>query len=138
MVARVEPNGSQADYYPHYTSYYISAYDGCYTAAMTALSLRMPGELERRLEMEARRAGVPRSEIARTAIEELLDRRERERYLAAFVAEARATYGDSKVREESLALADEALPLDNEALEVAETRQARRPTRRREKRKVGA
>ena len=105
---------------------------------MTALSLRMPGELERRLDMEARRAGVPRSEIARTAIEELLDRRERERYLAAFVAEARATYGDSKIREESLALADEALPLDNEALEVAETEQARRPTRGREKRKVGA
>lgn len=105
---------------------------------MTALSVRVPAELERRLDMEARRAGVPRSEIARTAIEELLDRRERERYLAAFVAEARATYGDSKVREESLALAEEALPLDNEALEVVETRQARRPTRRREKRKVSA
>ncbi len=66
---------------------------------MTALSLRMPEELERRLDMEARRAGVPRSEIARTAIEELLNRRERERYLAAFVAEARATYGDAKIRE---------------------------------------
>jgi predicted transcriptional regulator len=105
---------------------------------MTALSLRVPAELERRLDMEARRAGVPRSEIARTAIEELLDRRERERYLADFVAEARATYGDSKIREESTALADEALPLDNEALEVTETRQARRPTRGREKRKVSA
>jgi predicted DNA-binding protein len=105
---------------------------------MTAISLRMPGELERRLEMEARRAGVPRSEIARTAIEELLDRRERERYLAAFIAEARATYGDAGIREESLAIADEALPLDNESLEVAETRQARRRTRGRAKRKVGA
>jgi predicted transcriptional regulator len=105
---------------------------------MTALSLRMPGDLERRLDAEARRAGVPRSEIARTAIEELLDRRERERYIAAFVAEARATYGDAKIRQESLALADEAMPLDNEALEVVEARQARLPTRGREKRKVGA
>jgi predicted transcriptional regulator len=138
MVARVEPNGSQADYDPRYISYYVYVYDVCYAAAMTALSLRMPGELERRLEMEARRAGVPRSEIARTAIEELLDRRERERYLSDFVAEARATYGDSRIREESTALADEALPLDNEALEIAETSQARRPTRAREKRKAGA
>ena len=105
---------------------------------MTALSLRMSGELGRRLEMGAHWAGVPRSEISRTAIEELLARRERERYLADFVAEARATNGDSKIREESTALADEALPLDNEALEVAETSQARRPTRGREKRKVGA
>ena len=98
----------------------------------------MPGELERRLDTEARRAGVPRSEIARTAIEELLDRRERERYLAAFVAEARATYGDAKTRREYLEFADEALPLDNEALEVADSRQSRRPTRGRAKRKVGA
>ena len=88
--------------------------------------------------MEARRAGVPRSEIARTAIEELLNRRERERYLAAFVAEARATYGDAKIRDESRALADEALPLDNEALEAADTRPSRRPTRGREKRKASA
>ena len=105
---------------------------------MTALSLRIPEELEARLDKEARRAGVPRSEIARTALEDFLARRERERFLAAFVAEARATYGDPTTRAEMLALADEALPLDNEALQIAETRPTRSKARRNASRKVGA
>lgn len=105
---------------------------------MTALSLRIPEELEGRLDKEARRAGVPRSEIARTAIEEFLARRERERFLAAFVAEARATYGDATTRNETLELAEEALPLDNEALKIAEAGQTRRKIRRNPIRKDGA
>ena len=40
---------------------------------MTALSLRIPEELEARLDKEARRAGVPRSAIARTALGALAD-----------------------------------------------------------------
>ena len=106
---------------------------------MAALSLRLPEELESRLDTEARRAGVPRSEIARTALEDFLARRERERFLAAFVAEARATYGDAVTRDEMIALADEALPHDNAALEIAEAGQARRrKARRNARRKVGA
>jgi predicted DNA-binding protein len=92
---------------------------------MSAVSLRLPDELEARLDSEARQAGVPRSEIARSAIESYLDRVERERVLAGFIAEARVTYGDAASREEALALADEALPLDNEALDRAEGRSAR-------------
>jgi predicted transcriptional regulator len=106
---------------------------------MSALSLRIPDELEVRLDTEARRAGVPRSEIARTALEDFLARRERERFLAAFVAEARATYGDAVTRDEMLALADEALPHDNAALEIAEAGQSRRrKTGRNARRKAGA
>ncbi len=106
---------------------------------MTALSLRIPEELESRLDAEARRAGVPRSEIARTALEDFLARRERERFLAAFVAEARATYGDAVTRDEMIALADEALPHDNAALEIAEAGPARRRKARRNARpKAGA
>ena len=62
----------------------------------------------------------------------------RERFLAAFVAEARATYEDATTRGEMLALADEALPLDNEALQIAETRPTRSKARRNASRKVGA
>jgi predicted transcriptional regulator len=106
---------------------------------MTALSLRIPEELESRLDAEARRAGVPRSEIARTALEDFLARRERERFLAAFVAEARATYGDAVTRDEMIALADEALPHDNAALEIAEAGPTRRRKARRNARpKAGA
>ena len=87
---------------------------------MAGFSLRLPDELEERLEQEARREGVARSEVARIAIAEFLFRRERERFLAAFVAEARAAYGDPAIRSEALAIAEEALPIDNEGLDLAE------------------
>ena len=74
------------------------------------------------LDEEARREGVARSEVARAAIAEFLERKARERYVAAFVAEAKAAYADPDVRKEALAMAAEALPLDNEGLRVAETR----------------
>lgn len=89
---------------------------------MSAISLRIPDELESRLERESRQAGVPRSEIARTAIEAYLDKVERERYLAGFIAEARTTYGDSASRDEALELAEEALVTDNEVLDYADDR----------------
>lgn len=99
---------------------------------MTALSLRLPEELETRLAQEARREGVARSEVARTAIAEFLQRKERERIIGAFVAEARAAYGDPKIRRDAIDLAEEALPLDNQGLQVAEgaDRPAPRPSRR--------
>lgn len=89
---------------------------------MAGFSLRLPNELEEKLDQEARREGVARSEVARIAIAEFLARRERERFLAAFVAEAKAAYGDPAIRGEALAIAEEALPLDNEALARAERR----------------
>jgi len=89
---------------------------------MAAFSLRLPEDLESRLDAEARREGVARSEIARAAIAEFLAQKERQRTIAAFVAEARAAYSDPKVRKEALALAEEAVPLDNEGLRVAESR----------------
>ncbi|HSC16006.1 MAG TPA: ribbon-helix-helix protein, CopG family [Gammaproteobacteria bacterium] len=88
---------------------------------MAGFSLRLSEDLESRLDEEARREGVGRSEVARTAIAEFLDRRERERYIAAFVAEARAAYADPEIKDQALALAEEAVPLDNEGLRVAET-----------------
>jgi predicted transcriptional regulator len=98
---------------------------------MTGLSLRLPDELESKLDEEARREGVGRSEIARTAIAEFLERKERERHMAAFVAEAKAAYGDPQIRAQALALAEEALPLDNEALRIAEPRGKYAPASRR-------
>jgi predicted DNA-binding protein len=86
---------------------------------MGALSLRLPAEVEVRLDAEARREGVARSEVARAAIVEFLDRRERDRFLAEIVRAARARGDD-----EALAMAEEALPFDNEALAIAEGRTA--------------
>ena len=99
--------------------YYIPLYVvGC----MAGFSLRLPEDLESRLDDEARREGLARSEVARTAIAEFLERRERARYMAAFVAEARIAYSDPRIRKEALALAEEAVALDNEGLRVAENR----------------
>ncbi|MBL8529702.1 MAG: ribbon-helix-helix protein, CopG family [Burkholderiales bacterium] len=104
---------------------------------MAGFSLRLPDELEEKLGQEARREGIAQSEVARIAIAEFLARRERERFLAAFVAEARAAYGDSAIRREALAIAEEALPLDNEALERAEARSnVRAPASRRSRSKL--
>jgi predicted transcriptional regulator len=89
---------------------------------MGGLSLRLPEELESKLDEEARREGVARSEVARAAIAEFLERKERERYVAAYVEEAQAAYADPQIRAGSLALAEESLPIDNEGLQVAETR----------------
>jgi predicted transcriptional regulator len=104
---------------------------------MTAFSLRLPEDLESRLNQEAQAEGLPRSEIARTAIEEFLDKRERERFMAAFVTEARAAYATPELRREALELAAEALPGDNAVLALAETPapKASRPAPSRKSRK---
>lgn len=103
---------------------------------MAMLSLRMPEDLESRLDEEARLEGAARSQVARMAIVEFLERRERERRMAAFVAEAQAAYADPDIHAEALARAEEALPLDNEGLRVAEDRgrYARSSNRRTKKR----
>lgn len=89
---------------------------------MPGFSLRLPEDLDLRLEEEARREGLARSEIARTAIMEFLDRRERQRYLAAFVSEAKAAYANPGIRRDAVVLAEESLPFDNEGLGIAESR----------------
>jgi predicted transcriptional regulator len=87
---------------------------------MAAFSLRLPDDLERRLGEEARHCGRPRSELIREALEELLRRREQERFMAGLVAAAEALASDASARAESLDLAADFLPTDSEALALAE------------------
>ena len=87
---------------------------------MAAFSLRLPHELERRLGEEARHCGQPRSELIREALEELLRRREQERFMAGLVAAAEALTSDASARAESLDVAAVFLPADSEALALAE------------------
>lgn len=74
---------------------------------MPAISLRLPDEIENRLSHEARIKGCPRSEIARTAIVEYLERREKERFMAEMVAAAQALAADPAARREALELAND-------------------------------
>ncbi len=89
---------------------------------MSAISLRLPEEIETRLAEEARLEGRPRSEVVREAIVEYITRRERERFMAELVAEARRTYGDPALRQEALDMAEEAIVTGNEALDISEGR----------------
>jgi predicted transcriptional regulator len=84
---------------------------------MAIVSIRLPDDVVLSLNREAERTQRAKSEIARDAIAEYLKRQERDRFLAEIARAARAS-GES----EALELADEALPLDNEALEQTERR----------------
>jgi predicted transcriptional regulator len=97
---------------------------------MTVISLRLPDELEEKLAREAERANTARSEIARRAVAEYLQRLERERLLADMVAAARALAADPDARAEALQIAADFLPLDNEALDRSEAAANRKRRRR--------
>jgi predicted transcriptional regulator len=82
---------------------------------MSLVSIRLPADIEAQLVREAERAQRPKSEIARDAIVDYLQRVERDRFLAE-IARAARTRGDA----EAFEIAEEALPLDNEALATVE------------------
>ncbi|WP_367154208.1 ribbon-helix-helix protein, CopG family [Methylomonas sp. HYX-M1] len=72
---------------------------------MSAISLRLPDDVEANLKTEAQLAGKSQSEIARLAITEYLARRERERFMAEMVEAARALANDPQARAEALQIA---------------------------------
>lgn len=84
---------------------------GCFhgVQTMTRFSLVISDDLKAKLDDEAERAGVTRSELARVAIAEYVERNTRERYIAAFVAEATAAYANPQIRADALAMAEESL-----------------------------
>jgi predicted transcriptional regulator len=94
---------------------------------MPALSLRLPEDLDQRLGDEARLERLPRSEVVRIAIVDYLARRERERFMAELVAAAKAMAQNPAAMREAGELAEEFLPLDNEALDIAEGRKPGEP-----------
>lgn len=89
---------------------------------MPALSLRLPEDLDRRLEDEARLERLPRSEVVRIAIVDYLARRERERFMAELVAEAHTAYNDESIRRTAVEMAEEGMATSNETLDIAEGR----------------
>jgi predicted DNA-binding protein len=82
---------------------------------MSLVSIRLSDDIEARLAREAERTQRPKSEIARDAIVDYLQRSERERFLADIARAAR-----SRDDPDAVAVAEEALPLDNESLVIAE------------------
>jgi predicted transcriptional regulator len=89
---------------------------------MPALSLRLPEELDHRLEDEARLEKLPRSEVVRIAIVDYLARRERERFMAELVAAATSLTQNPDAMREAREIAEEGMVTSNEALDIAEGR----------------
>lgn len=90
---------------------------------MSNISIRLPDDLEARLDQEARLAGKKRSELAREAITSYLRRLERVRLVGDMVQEARALYSDGDGRAKDRDEAGEGLEDWLESIE-AEERQA--------------
>lgn len=84
---------------------------------MSLISIRLPEDLDAQLSREAAASQRPKSDVARQAIAEYLARRERERFLGEIARAARAARAGG---DDPLVIAEEALPLDNEALALAE------------------
>lgn len=89
---------------------------------MATLTLRLPDDLDRQLAALAAQTHQTRSDLARTALEKFLRDQEQERLMAKMVEAARFLATNPEARAESLAIAEEFLPLDNEALDLAEGR----------------
>ena len=94
---------------------------------MGTLTLRLPENLDARLSEFAKLEDTSRSELARTALEKFLREMEREKLLAGMVEAARFLATNPEARAESIAIAEEFLPLDNEALDIAEGRKSGDP-----------
>ncbi len=86
----------------------------CDANSVGTLNIRIDDELERRLALEAEQFARTRSELVRDAIAAFLDQRERQRFLSEIARAARVD------RNDALAIAEESLMTDNEALERAE------------------
>lgn len=73
------------------------------------LSMRLPEELEQRLDEEATRQGCKRSRLVRMAIEQFVERLERERRLSMMAREMRVAYGSEAFRREALQSTEDAI-----------------------------
>lgn len=84
---------------------------------MSTVSLRIPDDLDEKLNQAARRENRSRSELLREAVTEYLERKEKERFLNDFVAEAREGYGNADITHDARTIADDFFELENEALD---------------------
>lgn len=76
---------------------------------MTNISVRLPPEIEKGLEEEARLTARNRSDVVREAVGEYLTRRQKERIIEEMRQSARALYSNPEAVREGLEMAEEGL-----------------------------
>ena len=89
---------------------------------MGVITIRLNEKLEKQLRQESQLEKKSRSNLVRQAIADFLRRMEHNRLKQALVQEMKNL--PSSARQEGLAIADEFLPAENEALELAEGRKS--------------
>ena len=87
---------------------------------MPTLNLRLNEKIDQQLTQEAQRENRTRSEVARDALTWYLTELEKSRFMNQLVEEARAAYSIKEIRQEALKIAEEFLPAENQALDIAE------------------
>jgi len=90
---------------------------------MSALSIRLPDDLDVALSREAELEAKSRSELARKAIAEYLQRLEKDRFMAKLTAEAKLAYADPKIFQESLEIAEVTVDSGLDAIIEAERKE---------------
>ena len=76
---------------------------------MANISVRLPPEIERNLEEEARLAGRNRSDVVREAVGEYLTQKQKERIIEEMRGAARALYSNPAAVREGSEIAEEGL-----------------------------
>lgn len=94
---------------------------------MATLNLRLPDSLDRQLTALAAQTHQNRSDLARTALEKYLREQERERLMAEMEAAFRVLATNPEARAESIAIAEEFVPLGSEVPDIAEGRKPDEP-----------
>lgn len=89
---------------------------------VATLNLRLPDSLDRQLTALATQTHQNRSDLVRTALAKFVRDQEQERLMAEMEAAFRFLATNPEARAESIAIAEEFLPLGNEALDFAEGR----------------
>lgn len=97
---------------------------------MGTLTLRLPDKIDQQLTKLAEEKSKTRSEIVWAALEKFLSEAEQAHLMAQLVEEARAAYANKDIRREAMKIAEEFLPLENEALDLAEGRKPGKPSPR--------
>ena len=94
---------------------------------MEAVRPQLRDDAEQRVNPDAESVGRPRSEIKRDVVGQSIAQRERQRFVAEYVAEVKVGYAAPKQRRAAIEIVEEAVPLDIESLEYAECGPAGQP-----------
>jgi predicted transcriptional regulator len=86
---------------------------------MTVICVQLPDSLKRKVDLEVRLTGRSRSEVVRDAIAISVARRDHERFIAEYVAEATAGYSNPILRREAIQIAGELDAAGSESCDLA-------------------